>query len=69
MPINTIISVILFFSVSVITILSKNISLYYLYEFLLIADSDDCKQCPRVLAEIEHIDDEADGAGINFVRW
>lgn len=33
-----------------------------------IADSDDCKQCPRVLAEIEHIDDEADGAGINFVK-
>lgn len=24
-------------------------------------DSDDCKQCPRVLSEIEHIDDEADG--------
>lgn len=33
-----------------------------------LADSDDCKQCPRVLAEIEHIDDEADGAGINFVK-
>lgn len=31
-------------------------------------DSEDCKQCPRVLAEIEHIDDEADGAGINFVK-
>ena len=31
-------------------------------------DSDDCKQCGRVLAEIEHIDDEADGAGINFVK-
>lgn len=30
--------------------------------------SDDCKQCPRVLSEIEHIDDEADGAGINFVK-
>lgn len=30
--------------------------------------SDDCKQCPRVLAEIEHIDDEADGAGIDFVK-
>ncbi|XP_034245365.1 uncharacterized protein LOC117647614 isoform X2 [Thrips palmi] len=30
--------------------------------------SDDCKQCARVLAEIEHIDDEADGAGINFVK-
>lgn len=32
------------------------------------SDSEDCKQCPRVLAEIEHIDDEADGAGIDFVK-
>ena len=44
------------------------------FEFLITViilnptDSDDCKQCPRVLAEIEHIDDEADGAGINFVK-
>ncbi|XP_012276468.1 uncharacterized protein LOC105697598 isoform X2 [Orussus abietinus] len=30
--------------------------------------SNDCKQCSRVLTEIEHIDDEADGAGINFVK-
>uniref|UniRef100_A0ABD2XLF9 Thioredoxin domain-containing protein n=1 Tax=Trichogramma kaykai TaxID=54128 RepID=A0ABD2XLF9_9HYME len=30
--------------------------------------SNDCKQCGRVLSEIEHIDDEADGAGINFVK-
>ncbi|XP_055374125.1 uncharacterized protein LOC129607269 isoform X7 [Condylostylus longicornis] len=30
--------------------------------------SDDCKQCPRVLAEIEHIDDEADKANIDFVK-
>ncbi|KAI4457700.1 hypothetical protein MML48_7g00006442 [Holotrichia oblita] len=30
--------------------------------------SADCKQCPRVLAEVEHIDDEADSAGINFVK-
>ncbi|XP_066992317.1 uncharacterized protein hlk isoform X2 [Anabrus simplex] len=30
--------------------------------------SNDCKQCGRVLAELEHIDDEADGAGINFVK-
>ncbi|XP_065338912.1 uncharacterized protein hlk isoform X6 [Cloeon dipterum] len=30
--------------------------------------SKDCQQCPRVLAELEHIDDEADGAGINFVK-
>lgn len=35
------------------------------YEIIV---SDDCKQCPRVLAEIEHIDDEADGAGINFIK-
>lgn len=31
-------------------------------------DSDDCKQCKQVLAEIEHIDDDADGAGIDFVK-
>ncbi|XP_055708457.1 uncharacterized protein LOC129804839 isoform X3 [Phlebotomus papatasi] len=30
--------------------------------------SEDCKQCPRVLTEIEHIDDEADRAGIDFVK-
>ncbi|CAG9857811.1 unnamed protein product [Phyllotreta striolata] len=30
--------------------------------------SSDCKQCPRVLTEVEHIDDEADSAGINFVK-
>ncbi|XP_046832570.1 uncharacterized protein LOC124430289 isoform X2 [Vespa crabro] len=30
--------------------------------------STDCKQCSRVLAEIEHIDDEADSAGIKFVK-
>nr|XP_012139952.1 PREDICTED: uncharacterized protein LOC100881857 isoform X2 [Megachile rotundata] len=30
--------------------------------------SNDCKQCGRVLAEIEHIDDEADNAGIKFVK-
>lgn len=34
----------------------------------LILDSDDCKQCDRVLVELEHIDDEADGAGIKFVK-
>jgi len=33
-----------------------------------VLDSNDCKQCGRVLAEIEHIDDEADGAGIKFVK-
>ena len=31
-------------------------------------DSNDCKQCGRVLAEIEHIDDEADSVGIKFVK-
>lgn len=35
---------------------------------LLFTDSDDCKQCPRVLAEVEHIDDDADKAGIDFVK-
>ncbi|XP_066601595.1 uncharacterized protein hlk isoform X2 [Prorops nasuta] len=30
--------------------------------------SSDCKQCGRVLSEIEHIDDEADNAGIKFVK-
>uniref|UniRef100_A0A336L648 CSON004835 protein n=1 Tax=Culicoides sonorensis TaxID=179676 RepID=A0A336L648_CULSO len=30
--------------------------------------SDDCKQCATVLTEIEHIDDEADASGINFVK-
>lgn len=33
-----------------------------------LSDSDECKQCPRVLAEVEHIDDEADKAGIDFVK-
>lgn len=31
-------------------------------------DSNDCKQCSRVLTEIEHIDDEADSVGIKFVK-
>lgn len=35
---------------------------------IVFSDSTDCKQCPRVLAEVEHIDDEADAAGINFVK-
>ncbi|XP_050520810.1 uncharacterized protein LOC126894105 isoform X3 [Daktulosphaira vitifoliae] len=30
--------------------------------------SDDCKQCKQVLMEIEHIDDDADAAGIDFVK-
>lgn len=33
-----------------------------------VLDSNDCKQCPKVLAEIEHIDDDADDSGINFVK-
>lgn len=65
----------LYFSVRFKT-LKKNRKLHsYLYfiHFFLIGSpfnkvSEDCKQCPRVLAEIEHIDDEADGAGINFVK-
>lgn len=35
---------------------------------LYVPDSSECKQCPRVLAEVEHIDDDADAAGINFVK-
>ncbi|CAH0558548.1 unnamed protein product [Brassicogethes aeneus] len=30
--------------------------------------SQDCKQCPKVLSEVENIDDDADSAGINFVK-
>lgn len=33
-----------------------------------VSDSNDCKQCPKVLSEIEHIDDEADDVGIKFVK-
>lgn len=33
-----------------------------------LVDSEDCKQCAKVLTEIEHIDDEADASGINFVK-
>lgn len=47
--------------------LQKLNDLFYNNIFLLI-DSKDCKQCSRVLAEIEHIDDEADIVGINFVK-
>lgn len=36
--------------------------------FSSIKDSDECKQCPRVLQEVEHIDDDADKAGIDFVK-
>ena len=35
----------------------------------MISDSDvDCKQCDAVLAELEHIDDEAEGGGVDFVK-
>lgn len=44
------------------------ITLQYITIFINISDSDDCKQCPKVLLEIEHIDDDADHAGINFVK-
>lgn len=40
----------------------------WIKEDMFCLDSDDCKQCDRVLAEIEHIDDEAEGAGIDFVK-
>lgn len=30
--------------------------------------SEDCKQCPKVLSEIEHIDDDAEKSGIKFVK-
>lgn len=42
------------------------IPLFSLKTFLL--DSDECKQCPKVLTEIEHIDDEAEDSGIDFVK-
>lgn len=35
---------------------------------IFLLDSDECKQCPKVLAEIEHIDDEAEDSGIDFVK-
>lgn len=51
-----------------LTLDHAHIWLTYLFVCHRVLVSDDCKQCPRVLAEIEHIDDEADGAGINFVK-
>lgn len=39
-----------------------------IHGFFSVLDSDDCKQCKQVLAEIEHIDDDADAAGIDFVK-
>ena len=32
------------------------------------ADDDKCKNCDAILAELENIDDEADDAGIHFVK-
>lgn len=46
----------------------KQFVLIFSFLYLCRTVSDDCKQCPRVLSEIEHIDDEADGAGIDFVK-
>lgn len=49
------------------TIENKNKYFEYLsYKFI---DSDvDCKQCDKVLEELENIDDEAESAGIDFVK-
>jgi len=39
------------------------------YYFWSYTDSDvDCKQCDKVLEELEHIDDEAEDAGIDFIK-
>lgn len=38
------------------------------YLAVLFYTKDDCKQCDRVLEELEKIDDEADQAGIKFVK-
>lgn len=47
---------------------SKHIPITYRETSHTLTDSDECKQCPRVLAEVEHIDDDADKAGIDFVK-
>lgn len=47
---------------------SNFITQFFCLKMARVSDSTDCKQCPRVLAEVEHIDDEADSAGINFVK-
>ncbi len=37
--------------------------------FFLATDSDeDCKQCDKVLECLEHIDDDADASGIDFIK-
>lgn len=43
-------------------------SIPFVFHMSPVLDSNDCKQCPKVLAEIEHIDDDADASGINFVK-
>lgn len=48
---------------SIVVKISKNDNQNFLF-----LDSDDCKQCKQVLTEIEHIDDDADAAGIDFVK-
>ena len=41
--------------------------IFWIFFFHL--DSDvDCKQCDAVLAELEHIDDEAESGGVDFVK-
>ncbi|CAG2115189.1 unnamed protein product, partial [Medioppia subpectinata] len=39
-----------------------------IYLAVLFYTKQDCKQCDKVLEELERIDDEADGAGIKFVK-
>jgi len=46
--------------VNVLDVITNSVSFF--------TDSDDCKQCKQVLLEIEHIDDDADAAGIDFVK-
>lgn len=56
------------FFCEIIIYLLLNIINWVNHQGALYLDSDDCKQCKQVLAEIEHIDDDADGAGIDFVK-
>lgn len=42
--------------------------IYLLENTNLVSEGEDCKQCEAVLEELEHIDDEADSAGIDFIK-
>lgn len=43
--------------------------LIFLFPWYAFIDAEEgCKQCQKVLAEIENIDDEADANGIDFVK-